>query len=287
MHELLPTNVTLSPLSQNGHRLDTMPSFFTTPREIRNEIYHHLFTSDPYLICDFYDGFSLTTHYSTRCCAIQSTYDHISTPTWLLTSKTLMREALEQYSVRASWVYDSSPNRGKPRSHSLPLDRTKIRKLEMSVEFVPQWSVLQTSFSEDPRHGVWIFVETCKEAGLAFERVRLQGYAPEREVQLLGLGSESPYDVARIFRDMREMFEGVEVGEWTLEVATTSRMWETELVFALVKGEVAIVGDERGKSVRMRETGIEREHTGWCEMFVEKMDARIKKLNEERIRIRT
>jgi hypothetical protein len=253
-----------------------MPSLFTIPREIRNEIYHHLFTSDPYLMCKFPDGSDHPTHYSTRCCAVAYTCDHISTPTWLLTNKTVMREALEKYAVHASWVYDSSPNNGKPRSHRLPLDRAKIRKLELSVDFVPRWTRPTTLNSEDMGLRLLFFVETIKEAELVFERVRFQGYAPEENLRMLSLGSKSPYDVARIVQDMREMFEGVEVGEWTLEVASTSRMWKIELVFALVGTEVAIVGDER-----WRETTIKREHTGWCEEFAGKKDAQIRGRREK------
>ncbi|KAJ4349551.1 uncharacterized protein N0V89_008167 [Didymosphaeria variabile] len=249
-----------------------MPSFFTFPREIRNEIYHHLFIYDPYLSCDFYEGLHLVTRYSTHCCALQPVYDTYgviskSEPTWLLTSKTFMREALEQYSLHASWIHNDPSSYGHACLYKLPLDKSRIRRLEINLGLWPQWSLPQTSYSEDLRpdlrQNLRVIAEASRAAGISFESVRFQGYT-EGEMEDLSAASKAQGQVARIFEGLRAMFDGVEVDEWFLEVATP-KFWKTEVVFALVGEEVVMVVDERWAS---DDTEIEREHTDRCTVFV-------------------
>ncbi|KAL1610637.1 hypothetical protein SLS60_002307 [Paraconiothyrium brasiliense] len=273
--------------SRQIHANVTMPSFFTLPREIRNEIYHHLFINNPYLSCNFYSGLHLITRYSTYCCPLQpicDTYNLIPRPEpiWLLTSKTLMREALAQYSLHASSIYDESSSQGDGSAclYKLPLDRSKIRRLEITVSLLSGWHVPRTSSSQDPRQEVRVIAEASREAGISFESVRLQGFISEYEMERLDAAYKAPGQVARIFEDMRMIFEGVEVREWFLEVSTLET-WKTEVVFARVGEEVAIVEDGRGTSA-LRGVGFERKHTERCTVFIEETGKRLREERQKR-----
>ncbi|KAF2475913.1 uncharacterized protein BDR25DRAFT_300813 [Lindgomyces ingoldianus] len=77
---------------------------FPLPRELRNLIYTHLFTSAPYLPGSFF-GLPFNLHYGYRCCPEPTYWRHKVKQRWLLTSKSLMAEALEEYKRGAEWVY--------------------------------------------------------------------------------------------------------------------------------------------------------------------------------------
>lgn len=224
-----------------------MPSFFSLPRELRDKIYHHIFLLDPYLIGAFYkDQYYVPTHYTIRGGAVAGSA-HISTPTWLLASKTLMREALAQYTLHASWVHDVSlyMELDSYRSHRLPLHAAAIKRLDLDAGFLPQWTVPSTCDSGDARSAVSWFVDMIKDVGRAFERVCVHAYVEKFDYVALGLGDNSPVNIGHAFGQMRRMFEGVEVGEWVLEVQSPARIWKMDLVFGFALGQLVVLADER------------------------------------------
>jgi len=66
--------------------------FFTLPRELRDEIYALIFTSDPFFVYHC-RGLAINLHYGPLCCSSAS---RRPTQSWLFTSKTVMTEALEE-----------------------------------------------------------------------------------------------------------------------------------------------------------------------------------------------
>lgn len=246
--------------------MDVRPSLslFNLPRELRNGIYHHIFTADPYLrvtIPGGIDGCDVYTHYGRRCCKIAFPDSFVTSPTWLLTCKTLMNEALEQYSLHASWVYDIDHDfraRSPPdwRSGKLPLDQTKFRCMDVDVQHVLDWTNPGMTPSEDPRSFVWILTQYLQEGKTYPETVRFQGYT--HQVELLGT-EENPLDrYVQAFKEMRDHFEGLRVQNWFLEIASMHNMWKTELVFELIDDEMVLVSkDVDGKRV----------HTEQCKYY--------------------
>lgn len=239
--------------------MDARPlSLFSLPRELRNEIYHHIFTADPYLRTTISDGCNVYTHYGRRCCKREPPDSSIASPTWLLTCRVLMSEALEHYSRHASWIYESGWYTPHRRSEKLPLDQTKFRTMEVDVQFMLDWTISCLTPSEDPRSLVWPLVEHLKEAEVSPEIVRFHGYT--RSIEESGT-AENPLDwYVQAFKEMRDHFEELEVRKWFLEVASMDKTWKIELVFEFSDGEMVLVQEESGE---------EREHTQSCNRIFE------------------
>ncbi|ORY10490.1 hypothetical protein BCR34DRAFT_654838 [Clohesyomyces aquaticus] len=85
--------------------------FLSLSRELRDQIYSHLFASSPSpsLRAPFH-GLKLHLHYGYRCCPIpipptDADIDRRPALRWLWTSKTIMREGLEEFGRGAEWVW--------------------------------------------------------------------------------------------------------------------------------------------------------------------------------------
>jgi hypothetical protein len=77
------------------------------PREIHDQIYHGLWIITPNLHCRFH-GLNLHLFYETER---YSRYEHvevyqneIANPAWLLTTKSMIHGALEQFGTKAEWL---------------------------------------------------------------------------------------------------------------------------------------------------------------------------------------
>ena len=193
-----------------------------------------------------------------------------------------MQEALAQYSLHTSWVLGSYPADGW-RSYNLPLDRSKIQRLEVNAGYLLLWTSQSIAPSDDPKQQVWFLAQDVKEMCSALEVVRFQGYA--HEDQCFCIRPNTTSWIAGIFRDMRDMFEGVEVGTWRLEVVQMHQMWRTEIVYELMGDELVTVGDERLRCIHdgheLEEPWIDIPHTKWCKRYVAKMENRF----EEQARV--
>ncbi|KAF2438225.1 hypothetical protein P171DRAFT_491511 [Karstenula rhodostoma CBS 690.94] len=168
-----------------------MLSFFVIPREIRNTIHHLHFTSDPWLMCDSYDGSILATHYHPRGSSIK------------FAEKTIA----EQHSFHAFWIYNEQVIVKEPHSHRLALEEVKMGRLKISVGWLPPAS---HSHSEAAVRSI---VEASREMGSSLESVKIQGSVPYAHSQRLKPGSETTQHTTRIFDGMQGKFAGVEVGE--------------------------------------------------------------------------
>lgn len=244
-------------------------SLFGLPLEVRNQIYHHIFTAEPYLAAELNRGKYLHTHYSTRCCPMEEPNEIISSPTWLLACKALMHEALAQYALHASWVmmYYGC----EWRSHNLPMDKSKIRTLEAYVGYVPQWTMRCLAPSEDPRHPVEVLTWEIEESGHTFDRVRFQGY--HRQADIMDSEDFPPSQTAHVFKEMRDMFQGLGVKEWSLEISSIVEEYKTERVYQFIGGEVVLVEDDRVALHNGPGTNG-RIHTDFCRAYCQKMDQR-------------
>ena len=247
-------------------------SLFSLPLEVRNQIYHHIFTAEPYLAAEFNREEYMYTHYSTRCCGINEPNELLSKPIWLLTCRTLMHEALAQYSLHASWVMAYYFEFKGWRSHKLPLDKSKIRTLEVHVGFLLEWTVSCRAPSEDPRHPVEVLTWEIEEAGVTFDRIRFQGY--HREVEKMDTEEYPASQTAQVFKEMRDMFQGLGVQEWFLEVSPMEEEYKTELVYQFIGGEVVLVED--GRAAPFKKAGVDgRVHTELCRDYRQKISQRL------------
>jgi len=110
--------------------------FFSLPRELRDEIYAHLFTLSPCLDASFH-GVTLNLHYSPRCCAKQTIFK--PDQSWLLASKTVMTEALQEYARKADWVWHGPYAILKRCSLPIPMDMLEIRRMSLYVGNLAYW----------------------------------------------------------------------------------------------------------------------------------------------------
>jgi hypothetical protein len=84
------------------------PNFFSLPRELRNQIYSHLWHATPVLTLS--KDKSLTAWYAHRPLNLQLVRGpvHIGLPAWLLTNKRVLREGVEEFHIEGIIALDGS-----------------------------------------------------------------------------------------------------------------------------------------------------------------------------------
>ncbi|ORX96168.1 hypothetical protein BCR34DRAFT_578844 [Clohesyomyces aquaticus] len=252
------------PMSQPG-TITPFP-FFSLPRELRNLIYTHLFTSTPYLPGSFFSlPFSL--YYGNRCCAEPYYWRYRVQPRWLVTSKTFMTEALEEYKREAEWIYwgpgmDHLLHGGKPRNDfsglairipgmrrssfpisiatnnpprigEPPIASVRIRRWSLHIGNLAWWETPSRSEGTDGREVLGIIANTIQRASdkvpdriIELGTLRLQGRSTHLMHEVLDAADGVPTCYGQTKHMFRNMKKVLDGAGGKMRV----RKWEFEIL---------------------------------------------------------
>ncbi|KAH7070118.1 hypothetical protein FB567DRAFT_598664 [Paraphoma chrysanthemicola] len=183
--------------------------FFSLPREIRDNIYHHVFQLNRSLRATLPSYAATSTKSQHRMPDIELRYQladrtsrahshHFnigdSGNDWLLSCKAIMSEATEQFSRNAEWFWDGYPRlrcRGcaqcpidqvgfTPKSHwttRLPVNTSRITKMELYVENLANFETPYRYEGTDVNSDLAFLATIMHNANISLDTLRFVGHS--------------------------------------------------------------------------------------------------------------
>jgi hypothetical protein len=269
------------------------------PREMRDEIYHQLFSSDrslghAYMIPS--GDLVLPDHYPEPAYIFDLRYSHHDftsrvhgfnghNPTWLLTCKATYHEGLAQYFRRAEWVWQAYFTRIFSAGHrdwKTELSATNLTRLEMQVSNLANYETPHRGEGSDTRNALANTAKSMREANVRLERVRFVGHS-----YTLAARPYEPHcahQVEHMMRNLMGHFEGIQVKKWELGIVGRPSDWMWVLYEWVQKGagdsltsELRLLVDDRVAPPTNKEIG-----RGWIRQ--ELVKAKDEELERKKIR---
>lgn len=162
--------------------------FFALPRELSDEIYHHTFQIQREIYHAFPPAalkFDLVLRYrlddpksNTHCRGYSS-----SDQEWLLASKAIFHEALEQFASNCEWIWDGSePERISTRHWTtrLPIDVDRVAHIQISTQSLGYWLSYRLHHAGPKGWTQWDrssdMGTTLHDSGMLLDTLRFVGY---------------------------------------------------------------------------------------------------------------
>jgi hypothetical protein len=229
---------------------------FRLPREIRDGIYHKTFT-----------GQSMFRPFSTSRTApadpenrshnlLQLRYrdpnpdanprhrtnrpwspDH---PEWLLTCKAMLHEGTAQFLCNAEWFSHGYGYRTREAKHwttRLPLDRSKVSRMELYVENLSNYSTPYRYEGTDTRQYLGYIADLMRDANMKMDTIRFVGHS--YSLYLTNLHCD--FQTENMMHNLMAIFDGVDAKKWEFGIQDSPRLDKIWVLFEWV-------GDEKGKS---------------------------------------
>ncbi|KAF2023733.1 hypothetical protein EK21DRAFT_94684 [Setomelanomma holmii] len=233
------------PPTQAATSSQTTSHFFTLPREIRDNIYHYVFQTHRFIHCafppqlssmttttfpvpgqirDFQLRYRLPDTTSRRHSECSLTDYSGTQSTWLLTSRTLMLEAVAQFLRNCEWTCTANGlmvHTPDPRliyadkrhwTTRLPVEARCVTEMELYVGNLANWEDPMHHYGVDSHPDLVLIAAKMREHKIELERMRFVGhsYSFYRGPR----GALCNGQVGNMFRNLRSMFDGVEVRKW-------------------------------------------------------------------------
>jgi hypothetical protein len=200
--------------------------FFLLARELRDEIYHHVWMSSPHLHSTFH-GVEFQLYYNcTPSTLPYRTGNNCSKRPksdlrWLFTNKTIMREALEQFDRGGvEWLMSSRNPRRTIPCHIIPLPTEMTKRVKLLV-YVPRLEVFERpscrgiEFYQLQRMHIANIAAQVQAARISVERLRFVACGSPSRIFRESRLEERIQGIGRL---LRELFEKVKVQRWQLGV---------------------------------------------------------------------
>jgi hypothetical protein len=216
-------------------------SFFMIPREMRDEVYHQLFSSDRCLFhaymlpssdlitsSEYYPepAYRFDLRYSQHDLASRVHGFNGNSPTWLLTCKATYHEGRAQYFRRAEWVWQAYFTRIFSAGHrdwKTELSATNLTRLEMQVSNLANYETPHRGEGSDTRNALANTAKSLREGKVRLERVRFVGHSyrlAERPHE-----PHCGYQVEHMMHNLMGHFEGIQVKKWELGIVGRPSDW--------------------------------------------------------------
>jgi hypothetical protein len=251
----------------NTQELTTLNTFdfFNLPRELRDLIYHHLFLSTPHIIQCFgiermYLSLVYRPFFTPTDLTIPFYHPTRSSPTWLLTNKTLLYEARAQFMRHAEWYFDSGEVQIRNWSSMLRMNLRRVKRMQLYVSSLSHWETPAIYQGMNARNPLGRLADAMREEGLRFNIVRLVGHSHalhEKDWECRGQANN-------MVKNLMAVFHGIEVGKWEFGIRNLygKNVW---VLFDWVvgEGEDRLVVRETGEAcIEGAKAGGEVVHTG-------------------------
>ncbi|KAF2825099.1 hypothetical protein CC86DRAFT_370890 [Ophiobolus disseminans] len=262
--------------------------FFALPLELRETIYHHVFlthrfiqhpfppqppSSTPiptYPIPNTMRDMHLRYRLPDTTSPAYSTFsDYATDQSWLLTSKTVMLEALAQFVRNAEWSAtalhilvheDTTRVKYRPKRHwttRLPIDATLISCMDLYVENLAYWESPAVLWGTDSRADVAILARALRESKIELSRLRCVGHSYDFHGGS-GMGEVCRGQTGNMFRNLRLAFADVHISSREFGIINMPRtnLW---VLFKWVEGKGKLVTYKRRLRVKAPDPPPERD----------------------------
>ncbi|KAH7069622.1 hypothetical protein BKA63DRAFT_493856 [Paraphoma chrysanthemicola] len=203
------TLVTISVTAAMAATNQTTSLFFSLPREIRDNIYHHVFQSircihavlppcaaksnqPKHRVPDIQLRHQLVDRTSRAHSHLHNVADYGND--WLLTCKAIMFEAMEQFSRNAEWFWDGYPRlrcrgckqcpidevRFTPKPHwttRLPVNTSRITRMELYVQNLANFETPYRYEGTDVNSDLAFLANIMRNANISLDTLRFVGHS--------------------------------------------------------------------------------------------------------------
>lgn len=213
-------------------------NFFILPRELRDDIYHHLLSP---LSCMYYAYLPPSNppivplyfqlRYTSASTTSRKPHHEKATNklTWLLSCKVVYHEGLAQYLRHAEWVWRRH-YRHDAHAHIRPwnthLATLNVTRIELQVCSLAHYGTPHRNEGTDTRDYLTRIAACMRATGVRIERLRFVGHSYYLKIWPREPRPED--QVGIIMANLRDMFTGVEISKFELDVVgrpTSNACW--------------------------------------------------------------
>jgi hypothetical protein len=212
--------------------------FFDLPCELRDNIYHHVWTSSGYLH-GYFQGRLLQLHYMYARYVLPDNVTHKvdwSDLEWLFTNKIIMHEALQQFSREAEWfmplgVFESGKLSILPSSPdwtvNLPVDTSKLNRMTLCAANLSHFETPHRNEGHGYREELEKMAGKVREVGVRIERLRFMGHSYLWERDRCPDKPLTDKQIPNMAKNLKEVFKSAAIGSWQMGLVSprNSKSW--------------------------------------------------------------